>query len=224
MTSVSLQPAIAASPGSIAAVAPCLAAPAGLSAGATEGLVVTATLATFGAPTQEQLFVAQLDLDLPKRTPTCTELQSLTQALGGGGTTAQLAATLVNGSDYLKAEVTSFYSSLLGRSPTASELANAVTAMQSGGTEADVQATIIGSSEYALLYPTSDALVVAIYQNLLGRSPSSSQLASGAAVVTSLGAGSLARAILLGGEYGNATTGRPTGFRAIVLRGRKGGV
>ena len=173
---------------------------------ATEGSAVTATLATFGSPTQDQLFVAQLYLDLLKRAPTCVELQSFTQALGGGATTAQVAAALVNGSDYLKAEVTSFYSSLLGRSPTAAELANAVTAMQGGATEADIQAAIIGSPEYALLFSTSDALVAAVYQNLLGRSPTSSELASGVAVVTSLGAGSLAHTILLGSEYGGART------------------
>lgn len=206
VTSVFVQPAIAASPGSIAAIAPCLAAPAGLAVAATEGSAVAATLVTFGAPTQDQLFVAQLYLDLLKRAPTCTELQSLIQALSGGATTAQVAATLVNASDYLKAEVTSFYSSLLGRSPTATELANALTAMQSGATEAQIQATIIGSPEYALLYSTSDALVVGIYQDLLGRSPSSSELAFGVAVVTSLGAGSLAQTILLGSEYGAATT------------------
>ncbi len=193
--------ALAATPLDVSAVAPCLAQPAGTKFAATEGMPVSATLATFGAPTQDQLFSAQLFLDLLKRAPTCVELSLLSGLLAGGATPGQVATATVNGSEYLRDEISSFFAALLGRAPSAAEAAAGVAFMQGGATETDVQVAIISSPEYALLHPTTDALVTAIYQDLLGRPPTSLELAAGDAVLVAFGAGDVARPILLGSEY-----------------------
>ncbi len=193
--------ALAATPAAASAVAACLAKPAGTHFAATEGMPVSATLATFAAPTQDQLFSAQLFLDLLKRAPTCDELSELSGLLAGGKTSSQVAIATVNGGEYLRNEISSFFAALLGRAPTTTETAVDVAFMQGGATETDVQVAIINSPEYAKLHPTNDALVTAIYQDLLGRSPTPVELAAGDAVLVAFEAGDVARPILLGSEY-----------------------
>jgi hypothetical protein len=194
-------PVLAASATAESAVAPCLAQPAGTPLGATEGALASGTLATFGTATQNQLFSAQVVLDLLKRAPSCSEVQALTLLLTKGATPAQVATAIVNATEYLNDEISSFFAALLGRPPTVTEASAFIKFMQGGATEADVQVAIINSPDYASLHPTPDALVTAIYEDLLGRLPTSIELAAGEEVLVAFDAGDVAKPIVLGSEY-----------------------
>jgi hypothetical protein len=78
--------------------------------------------------------------------------------------------------------------------------------MQGGATEAEVEEAIIGSAEFANPFPTLGDLVTAVYQELLGRAATPSEVTAGAILVLASGADDLARLILFSSEYATVAT------------------
>ena len=90
---------------------------------------------------------------------------------------------------------------LIGRAADPAGLSGWVGLMQAGATEAQVATSIISSPEYSLLHSSNTAFVQSLYQNLLGRTPSTADLNS---AVTSLATQSRAS---LANFFVNATLG-----------------
>jgi len=131
--------------------------------------------------TPNQAFVAQLFLDLLGRQPGPDELSQLAGALDSGQLTrAGTATAILSSTEYLADIVQGDYRQLLGRDADSQGLADDVAALQMGASDESVRAAIIGSDEY---YNgpgggTDIGFVRRVYQDLLGRSPSSDELSS----------------------------------------------
>jgi hypothetical protein len=142
-------------------------------------------------------FVAKLYQDLLSRPPTSTELAadaSLNTLISAGTASARLlvAKQVVSGSEFLTDQVKSFYANYLHPtcpvlvaqecpvalgSPTSAELSSALTALAGNSTEEDIIAGVLGSDQYYVHHGSTEAgLVKAVYQDLLGRSPTDAEM------------------------------------------------
>jgi hypothetical protein len=141
-------------------------------------------------------FVAKLYQDLLSRPPTSTELASdasMITLISAGYVSARLliAKQVVSGSEFLTDQVTSFYANYLHPtcpvllaqecpltlgSPTSAELSAALTALAGNSTEEDIIAGVLGTDAYYLHHGSTEVgLVNAVYQDLLGRSPTNAE-------------------------------------------------
>jgi len=144
-------------------------------------------------------FVSQLFADVLDRAPTSAELSSdasLIRAIAGGDSAARLAlaGAVVSSAEFRTDEITSFFANYLHptclgvlqrecattlRTPTNAELSAALAALAGGSTEEDVIAGVLSTDEYYQKHgSTQTGLIEGVYQDLLGRTPSSAELSS----------------------------------------------
>jgi hypothetical protein len=125
------------------------------------------------APSNDR-FVTQLFVDLLGRVPTSGEVATFSALAATSRTTA--ATAVLNSSEYRSALVTGFYNSFLHRTPTAAEVSFWLPAFVSGLTDEQVEAQILGSAEYfSIAGGTNAAWISRIYQDVLGRAPSTAE-------------------------------------------------
>jgi hypothetical protein len=173
----------------------------------------TATMTVYSRAASEK-FVQALYKAEVGRTGSAAEVASWVNVLGGSGGQAAVVAGIVNSTEARARVVTGWYQTYLGRSPSATEVSAQVTALASQ-TEEQVLSGILGSTEFFSraqslgFNGTADQKYVqALYQALLGRVPSSTELASQVGALQQVGRPALALSILKSTEY-----------RANVVRG-----
>ena len=123
-------------------------------------------------------FIPGLYHDLLNRNPSSSEIAS-GQAYLAGNTRAQYAATFLAGTEYQTNLIQGWYRRFLGRPASSSEIADRLSYFGSGGTDEGVIADIVSSDEYFHLPrvgATNSGYITALFQDLLGRTPSSAEL------------------------------------------------
>jgi hypothetical protein len=164
-------------------------------------------------------FMNQLFQDLLNRAPTAAELTTYAAAIKdiqAGDATARLAIAedVVSGAEFRADEVTSFFAnymhatckelvaeectSTLG-TPTSAELSAALTSLSGGMSEEDIIAGILGSDQfYADQGSTQTGLIKGVYQDLVGRAPTSAEIAAALSTYTndSIGHNAFAQAMV----------------------------
>jgi hypothetical protein len=150
-------------------------------------------------------FMNQLFEDLLNRPPTADELTAYAGAMKeiqGGEAAARVAVAedVVSGAEFRADEVTSFFAnymhatckelvaeectSTLG-TPTTTELSASLTSLSTGTSEEDIIAGIVGSDQfYADQGSTQTGLIKGVYQELVGRPPTSAEIATALSTYT----------------------------------------
>jgi hypothetical protein len=75
-------------------------------------------------------------------------------------------------------QANSLYQSVLNRAPDAAELASTMQDLRNGVTEMEVKETLFISAEYAALHPTASGLAIALYEDILNKTPGTQSLAA----------------------------------------------
>ena len=125
-------------------------------------------------------FIPALYHDLLNRNPASGEVASGQDYLASH-TRAQYAATLLAGTEYRIDLIQGWYRRFLGRPASNSDITFWLSYFGSGGTDEGVIANIVSSNEYFNLPRvggTNSGYIIALYQDLLGRSPSTTELHS----------------------------------------------
>src|SRR5262249_43823051 len=141
------------------------------------------TLSVYTQAASEK-FVQALYTDELGRTGSTTELDLWVNMLDGSGGQAAVVAGIANSTEARAGVVTGWYQTYLGRSPSAAEVSAQVTALGSQ-TQEQVLSGILGSTEFfsraqnmGFGGTANQNYVSALYQSLLGRTPSNTELAS----------------------------------------------
>jgi hypothetical protein len=173
----------------------------------------TSTLSVFSRSASEK-FVRALYKDELGRSAAAAEVAGWVNVLGGPGGQSAVVAGIVNSVEARARVVTGWYKSYLNRNPASNETSFWATALGSQ-TEEQVLSQILGSTEFysraqriSKIGTADQNYVAALYQALLGRAPSSTELASQVAALQQVGRPALALSILQSTEY-----------RANVVRG-----
>lgn len=126
---------------------------------------------TYGQPTANQLFVAQVYLDILQRPVDAGGLATWTGLLNQGMSRPAVVAAIENSVEYRTDVVQSLYNRFLHRSADPSGLVTYVTFLGAGGTGEQLASILAGSLEY---YQTrgggnDDGFILALYQDALQR-------------------------------------------------------
>jgi hypothetical protein len=129
------------------------------------------------AQIQDTLFVQALYRRVLDRTGASTDVAGWVNYLLAGGTTQQVASDFWQSAEHRGLEVDSYYTTYFHRQESATERAGWVKVFRGGATEKDVIADFLSSQEYQNDHPGATALVDALYQDLLGGTPATTEAA-----------------------------------------------
>jgi hypothetical protein len=105
------------------------------------------------------------------------DLGSWLGALHGGTTHTAVATAILSSTEMFNRTITQLYERLLGRQPTASELTTASALLQRDGRIAELATQLVASPEYFALHGSDNTQwVTGLYQDLLGRTPSTAEV------------------------------------------------
>jgi subtilisin family serine protease len=171
-----------------------------------KGKVVGAGLldaaAAVGAANAQTVFVQHLYADLLGRAPSTTDLNAWLRALYSGTTREQIAKSIWESREHRGREIDSYYVKLLHHHVDSVHLQEWLQVLQSGGSESDVLRGILASADYAALHPKNSDYVISVYNNLLGRNPTSAELAAELQkLLTTDSRAAVAQDVLGSGEY-----------------------
>jgi len=133
-------------------------------------------------------WINQLYTDLLGRPADAAALSTLNGLLTGGATRASVASVVLASAEYRQRLLTDFYSTFLHRPISAAEVSFWGPAFASGMTDEQIEAQILASPEYfALGGSTNSSWINRVFNEVLGRSPSSTEMS---AYLTLLGSNS----------------------------------
>jgi virginiamycin B lyase len=110
------------------------------------------------------------------RAPDATGGAAAVAYLKNDGSLGQLAADLINSAEYETGVVASYYQNYLRRTGSPAEISAWVAQMQQGVSEEQVASTFLNSAEYSALFSANATFVQALYGDILGRLPMSSEI------------------------------------------------
>jgi hypothetical protein len=117
--------------------------------------------------------------DLLGRAPDVGGLNHWLMRMGSGETAFQIAGEIATSAERETMVIRQDYFGLLGRAPDANGLSHWLNLLQSGFTRAFVASGIVGSNEFLMVHGnTNSTFVVAAFSDILGRTPSASELTS----------------------------------------------
>jgi beta-glucosidase len=124
-------------------------------------------------------YVAGLYQVLLRRTPRASEVAPDVPILNSGAQTpTQVALDITGSGEFLTDLVVADYQRLLGRSPVVAETIGCLELLEARGTSTQLAATLLSSPEYVQKHGgTAGGWVTAVYQDVLGRFPTASELA-----------------------------------------------
>lgn len=143
-------------------------------------------------------FVQTLYFNLLGRTAASSEVSFWTSVFNGSGQGA-VASGILNSTESYNTIVNNLYIQLLGRTADSGGLSFWTSILQGGGTLETVEAGILASTEY--INRAGSNIVTSYYVQLLGRTPSSSELSFWNSVLFTQGANAVALGILGSTEY-----------------------
>ncbi len=124
------------------------------------------------ATVQQMAFVAGVFSTLEGASANTPEGVATTEALLDGSMTAQeVVSDAWNSTAHWDMVAQSLYQQYLGRNPTSTEQSAVVQALAGGATIQSQAAAILTSPAYQQLYPSSDQLAAALYQDITGSTP-----------------------------------------------------
>jgi hypothetical protein len=127
------------------------------------------------AVTENTNFIDKAYMDLLGRTPSTVEIAAGLGVLGSESR-YQFALSLDTSSEYYQLLAESYFQGLLGRTATPTEL-SFETSLLASSTDESVQAALAGSAEFfANSGGTNAGFIVALFQDFLGRAPSSGEV------------------------------------------------
>jgi uncharacterized repeat protein (TIGR02543 family) len=152
----------------------------------------------------EDLWLDQVFVDLLHREADRASLDAYFPRLVGGLPRPGAALEVLRSAEYRTMLVQSYYTGFLHRPATPQEVALGVAMLAAGATDEDVAATILGSPEYLTSRGggTNAGFVAALYQDLLGRAPTSAEQAQfGTAFANGATRAQIALQVLRSAEY-----------------------
>jgi hypothetical protein len=139
-----------------------------------------------GSGPSNDRWINQIYIDLLGRTADAAGLSSLGGLLTGGATRSNVAFTVLTSTEYRQRLLTSFYSTFLHRTPSAPELNFWMPAFAANLSDEQIEAQFLASPEYfALAGGTNAGWVTNVFNDVLGRAPSSAEVASFSALLGS---------------------------------------
>lgn len=158
------------------------------------------SVARADAVTENTNFIEKAYMDLLGRTPSALEIAAGLGALGSE-THYQFALSLDTRTEYYQLLSESYFQGLLGRAPTSTELSFEASLLAST-TDESVQAALAGSAEFfSKSGGTNAGFIVALFQDFLGRAPSSAEVAFWESALATMSRDQVAALILGTTEY-----------------------
>lgn len=140
------------------------------------GLTAVPT-STFAAGTFES-FVENLYSDLLSRSPDAGGFDSYVGALNSGSSMGDVVNSFLTSPEYFSLKVQQYFRDYLNREADVASLDAYVEGLVDGRDLEDVRKEILLSDEYSSQYPTDDAFIAGLYNDLLGRAAGSAEIAS----------------------------------------------
>jgi streptogramin lyase len=187
---------------------------------ASSVLPLTFNAAPFGSnnPDVSTAEVTGLYNTILGRAPDSAGLAVWVDALKTGTLTLpQVVTDFLNSTEYLSNVVGSYYQNFLGRAGSSAEIASWVGAIQGGVTEEQVTAFFLGSPEFNQSHADNSSFVQALYNDILGRQGSSTEVSAWVSVLSAGVSRSQVVLEILGSP--EADTRAVNGFYDIILAG-----
>ena len=163
----------------------------------------TSTPVTGSGPSNDR-WINQIFLDLLGHTADAASLSAYGGLLGGGTPRATVAASILASIEYRQRLLTNFYATFLHRSPSAAEVSLWLPAFGAGLSDEQIEAQIAASPEYfALSGSTNPGWITRIFNDVLGRAPSASDVSAYATLLASSSRMAVGLSILNSGEAAN---------------------
>jgi hypothetical protein len=193
----------------------------------------TSTPVAGSGPSNER-WINQIFIDLLGRTADAASLSTYGGLLGSGTPRATVAQSVLTSVEYRSGLVTSFYSTFLHRTPSAAEVSFWMPAFVANLTDEQIEAQILASPEYfALAGGSNTAWLTRVFNDVLGRTPSASDLSVFATLLGSSSRTTVGLQILTSNEAANrrvqqyyarylrraATTPEATSFVSALMGG-----
>jgi uncharacterized repeat protein (TIGR02543 family) len=126
---------------------------------------------------RNELFLTNLYRDVLERPIDPLSLAVLAPKLNAGTPAKDIALGVLQGLEYRTLLIRGFYTTFLHRAPSPAELTAGLAQLGAGVGDEDFEATLLGSGEYLSTRGggTNDGFLDALFQDLLGRTPSSSE-------------------------------------------------
>jgi hypothetical protein len=124
-----------------------------------------------------QAYVMGLYASVLDRGPDASGLAAWTGQLDVGVSRGAVANSFWQSAEHRSLEVTSYFKTYLGRAPDAGGLQSWIAQFQAGANEFAVQQGIIASEEFQAAHSSAVAYVQALYNDILGRQPGSTEIA-----------------------------------------------
>ena len=174
------------------------------------GGVSTLTL-VYDCYSPEELWLDEVFVDLLHREIDQGSRDAFFPRFQAGLSLTQAALDVLHSVEYRTLLIQGFYNTFLHRAATPTELASFMAMLAGGATDEDVMAAILSSEEYYATRGggTNSGFITALYQDLLGRSPSSAEQAQWDAA---FGAGATRQQVAL-------QVLKSTEFRTRLLKG-----
>jgi List-Bact-rpt repeat protein/uncharacterized protein DUF4214 len=166
---------------------------------------------------RNELFLTNLYRDVLGRPVDPLSLAALAPKLNAGTPAKDVALGVLQGLEYRTRLIGGFYTMFLRRAASPTELTAGLAQLGAGVGDEDLEATLLGSSEYVSARGggTNDGFLGALFQDLLGRAPSSSERGTlRTAIENGTPRSQIAKGILTSGE---ARTRIITGFFTAFL-------
>lgn len=160
----------------------------------------TSTPVSGSGPSNDR-WVSQVFVDLLGRTPSGPEAAVYTALLTGGATRTSVAGSFLSSLEYRTKLLTDYYAIFLHRPISAGEVSFWLPAFAASLTDEQIEAQIAASPEYfALAGGTNAGWINRIFNDVLGRSPSGSEVSTFSTLLASSSRMSVGMAVLTSGE------------------------
>jgi hypothetical protein len=138
----------------------------------------TSTPVSGSGPSNDR-WVNQIYIDLLGRTADAASVSAYSALLTGGTPRATVALSVLTSAEYRNRLMTSFYATFLHRTPSAAELSFWLPAFAANLSDEQIEAQIVASPEYfALSGGTNAGWITRIFNDVLGRTPSASEIST----------------------------------------------
>ena len=138
----------------------------------------TSTPVTGSGPSNDR-WISQIYIDLLGRPADAAGLSTLGGLLTGGASRGSVALNVLSSDEYRKRLLTSFYATFLHRVPSAAEISFWLPAFAASLSDEQIEAQFVASPEYfALAGGTNAGWINRIFNDVLGRAPSASEVAT----------------------------------------------